>query len=62
MEAKMEAKLNSKQNRNENHDDFYVHGKDVPKSYNPPIPSRHAPSLTMQNFNAYSHILNKFQD
>jgi hypothetical protein len=31
------------------------------KSQNPPISSRHVFNLTMSNFNAYMHILKKFQ-
>ena len=31
------------------------------ESWNPPIPSRHVFSLTMSNFDAYMHILKKFQ-
>jgi hypothetical protein len=31
------------------------------ESWNPPIPSRHVSSLTMSNFDAYNHILKKFQ-
>ena len=31
------------------------------ESWNHPIPSRHVSSLTMSNFDAYRHILKKFQ-
>jgi len=39
----------------------YVGTSYILESWNPPIPSRHVSSLTMPNFDAYKHILNKFQ-
>ena len=39
----------------------YVGTSDILESWNPPIPSRHVSSLTMSNFEAYTHKLKKFQ-
>ena len=39
----------------------YVGTSYILESWNPPIPSRHVSSLTMSNFDAYRHILKKFQ-
>ena len=39
----------------------YVGTLDIPKSWSPPILSRHVSSLTTSNFDAYMHSLKKFQ-
>ena len=41
--------------------DYVVRTSYILESLNPPIPSRHVSSLTMSNFDAYRHILKKFQ-
>jgi hypothetical protein len=41
---------------------YYVAGTlNILESWNPPIPWRHVSSLTMSNFDAYRHILKRFQ-
>ena len=41
--------------------DYVVETSYILESLNPPILSRHVSSLTMPNFDAYRHILKKFQ-
>ena len=50
-------------NVDENVEDIkdYVGTSYILESWNPPIPSRYVSSLTMSSFNAYLHILKKFQ-
>jgi hypothetical protein len=50
-------------NIDENMDDLedYVGTSDILESRKPPITSRHVSTLTMSNFDAYKHILKKFQ-
>jgi len=40
---------------------YYVGTSYILESWNPPIPSRHVSSLIVSNFDAYRHILKKFQ-
>jgi len=50
-------------NIDENMDDLkdYVRTSEILESWNPRILSRHVCTLTMSNFDAYRHSLNKFQ-
>ena len=41
--------------------DYVAETSNILESWNPAIPSRHVSSLTMSNFDAYRHILKKFQ-